>query len=71
MDAAIYRVSENTPDFGIKHEYPEQNMSRPGFSTSGRDVQVRVNQYKVTQWPTNDVYQFDVSLHSSSYFDKH
>lgn len=33
---------------------------RPGTSTAGKAVQIRVNQFKVTQWPTKDVYQFDV-----------
>ena len=61
MDAGSYRVYPAGADEVIKHEYPDENMARPGYSTTGRDVQVRVNQYKVTQWPTGDVYQYDVS----------
>ena len=34
---------------------------RPGLSTAGKAIQVRLNQYKVTEWPQADVYQFDVS----------
>jgi eukaryotic translation initiation factor 2C len=33
---------------------------RPGTNTAGKAVQIRVNQYKVTQFPSKDVYQFDV-----------
>ena len=33
---------------------------RPGTNIAGKAVQIRVNQFKVTQWPTKDVYQFDV-----------
>lgn len=63
MDCGNYRIYAPGADETIKHEYPDENMTRPGYGTQGRDVQVRVNQYKVTQWPTKDVYQYDVSLH--------
>ena len=40
---------------------------RPGTNTAGKAVQLRVNQYKVNQWPTKDVYQFDVRASIRTY----
>jgi hypothetical protein len=34
---------------------------RTAFNTKGKEVQIRVNQFKVIQWPQRKVYQFDVS----------
>jgi hypothetical protein len=61
MDAGNYRIIGAD---GPTHQVPDNNLNRPGYNTaSGRDareVQVRVNQFKVTQWPQKDVYQYDV-----------
>jgi hypothetical protein len=35
----------------------------------GKEIQIRVNQFKVTQWPQKTVYQYDVSDHH--YTDPH
>ena len=32
----------------------------------GKEVQMRVNQFKVTQWPQKTVYQYNVRYHNSS-----
>ena len=34
---------------------------RPGFNDNGKKIMVDINMYKVTQYPTKKVYQFDVS----------
>lgn len=65
MDAGNYRNFGEGADATLKHEYSQTLMTRPGYSTTGRDVQVRVNQFKVTQWPNKDVYQYDASIHLS------
>jgi len=43
-----------------KYQFASELPYRPGTNTTGKAVQIRVNQFKVTQWPTKDVYQFDV-----------
>lgn len=65
MDAGNYRNFGEGADGTLKHEYSQTLMTRPGYSTAGRDVQVRVNQFRVMQWPNKDVYQYDVSIHLS------
>ena len=39
---------------------------RPGTNTAGKAVQIRVNQFKVVQVPTKDVYQYDVGTFTCS-----
>lgn len=33
---------------------------RKTYNTTGKDIIIRLNQFKVEQWPQRDVYQFDV-----------
>jgi hypothetical protein len=54
------RTKEFTDD--AKYNFPSDLPLRPGKSTVGKAIQIRVNQYKVTQWPGRDVYQYDVSF---------
>ncbi len=62
--------------FNFRHLDVETNTSKYKFPTTlpkrpvdnqpklGREIQVRVNQFKVTQWPQKTVYQYDVSGHN-------
>jgi hypothetical protein len=43
------------------YQFPSDLPSRPGTNTKGKAITIRVNQYKVTEWPQKDVYQYDVS----------
>jgi eukaryotic translation initiation factor 2C len=46
-----------------KYAFPSDLPLRPkDLNSSGKAIQVRVNQFKVTQWPQKKVYQYDVSL---------
>jgi hypothetical protein len=66
----IFNPSSNMEHLGLRLLKHETNMAllkgpsnlppRPGISTAGKAVQIRVNQFKVTKWPTKDVYQYDV-----------
>jgi hypothetical protein len=53
----IYNPITNEEKFQDVSELP----LRPGTNTAGTPIQVRVNQYKVSQWPQRDVYLYDVS----------
>ncbi|KAK4934510.1 Protein argonaute [Elasticomyces elasticus] len=46
------------------YSLPTQFAKRPGFNTTGKAVQVSVNSYQVTQYPTAKVYQYDVIIGS-------
>lgn len=51
------------------HQYMSglTSVPRPGFNSTGREVTLKLNAYPIEQFPTRDVYQYDVStLHDFS-----
>lgn len=59
MEPQNYRIYDHDTD-SWKNNFPVELPNRPGFNT-GKAIQVRINQFKVTKWPENDIYQYDVS----------
>ena len=45
----------------FREKMPTAMMSRKGFSKAGKPAVIQVNSHVVEQWPTIDVYQYDVS----------
>lgn len=45
----------------FRDQMPTSMMSRKGFSKAGKPAVISVNSHVVEQWPTIDVYQYDVS----------
>jgi hypothetical protein len=45
----------------VTFQWGSELPNRPGFNTTGKAIQVRVNQFKVSSFPNRDVYQYDVS----------
>lgn len=43
-------------------QFTNELPARPGYNTTGKQIAIRVNQYKVTKFPTADIGQFDVRL---------
>jgi hypothetical protein len=39
----------------------DSSVSRPGFNTTGREVNLQLNAYPIDQFPTRTVFQYDVS----------
>ncbi|KAM3081262.1 Protein argonaute [Clarireedia jacksonii] len=48
----------------MQFDIPQSSIlpERPGYNTQGKAIKIRVNQFKVTQVPMNDVYQFDIHI---------
>ncbi|KAI1004889.1 hypothetical protein K3495_g3326 [Podosphaera aphanis] len=44
------------------YDWPQELTIRPGFNTTGKQITIRVNQFKVLKWPQNDVYQYDINF---------
>ena len=49
-----------------QYQFESQLPYRNGYNTTGRAVNIQVNQYKVLDWIKGDVQQYDVSTHSPS-----
>jgi len=60
MEPLNYRTYNQATDTE-RYQFPSNLPNRPGVNTQGKAIKIRVNQYKVLQWPQRDVYQFDVS----------
>ncbi|TVY30849.1 Protein argonaute [Lachnellula hyalina] len=60
MDAGDFRLVIEKADTSHKFESPLPD--RPGFNTVGKAIQIRVNQFKVTEYPTRSIYQYDIQF---------
>ncbi|TAQ85545.1 hypothetical protein B7494_g6138 [Chlorociboria aeruginascens] len=49
------------PAVAYSYEFSSHLPNRPAINTSGKPVNIRVNQFKVTKWPSQDVYQYDIN----------
>lgn len=52
--------------YNIFSQMPTEMMSRKGFSKAGKAALIQVNSHVVEQWPTIDVYQYDVIIGSGA-----
>lgn len=46
-----------------KYSVPVETVPRPGFNTTGKEVELQVNAYPITKFPSRTVYQYDVGCH--------
>jgi eukaryotic translation initiation factor 2C len=60
MEPSNFRSYDRSTDTE-KYNFPSDLPLRPGTNSQGKAVEIRVNQFKVVQWPGKDVYQYDVS----------
>lgn len=45
----------------VKYAIPREKVPRPGFNTTGKEIEVSMNAFGITKFPTRTVYQYDVS----------
>jgi hypothetical protein len=62
MEPENFRVRTKEVTDDAKYNFPNDLPLRPGKNTTGKAIQIRVNQYKVTGWQTKDIFQYDVSF---------
>ncbi|KAE9369735.1 Piwi-domain-containing protein [Stipitochalara longipes BDJ] len=56
LPASAYKLE------GGNYDFPSDLPLRPGVNTTGKGITIRVNQFKVSQWPQRDVYQYDINI---------
>jgi len=66
MEPQNFRIRTKEVTDEAKYDFPSDLPLRPGVNTTCKAIQIRVNQYKVAQWPQRDIFQYDVSLPSPS-----
>lgn len=50
----------------LKNAVPLDICQRPGFNTTGKEIEVLLNAYPISKFPSKTVYQYDVSSPSIS-----
>ncbi|OGM41385.1 eukaryotic translation initiation factor 2c [Aspergillus bombycis] len=48
----------------VKYSVPVETVPRPGFNTTGKEVDISLNAYPITKFPSRNVYQYDVNIGS-------
>ncbi|KAJ5601659.1 hypothetical protein N7510_011193 [Penicillium lagena] len=52
-----YKINSPTGEFGLLPA-----LRRPGYNTTGKEVDILVNAYPILKWPTKPVYQYEVNV---------
>lgn len=47
-----------------KYAVPVDTVPRPGFNTTGKEIEVQMNAFPITKFPNKTIYQYDVSIPS-------
>jgi eukaryotic translation initiation factor 2C len=47
-----------------KYAVPSDNVPRPGFNQTGKEIEVLTNSFPIEKFPSRPVYQYDVSIPS-------
>jgi len=49
-------------DYDQQYRLPTEFKTRPGYNTTGKEVNVKLNSFSVDQFPVTAVYQYDVQI---------
>ena len=66
LEGGLRHLRMRDSDELVKYAIPTENVPRPGFNTTGKEIEVGVNAYGITKYPNRTVYQYDVSSRSPS-----
>lgn len=44
-----------------KYAVPVETVARPGFNTTGKEIELQVNAFPIVKFPNKTIYQYDVS----------
>lgn len=65
----IFKHADIHTDDEVKVAMPDSVPRRPNkLNTQGREISVKLNTFPVTQMPTSNIYQYDVSTSFPPYF---
>lgn len=57
------RFDRDTNEKKYDSMFASQLPMRPSYNTAGKEIQIRVNQFKVLKYPQKDIFQYDVSFY--------
>ena len=57
----LRHINRTTNEDIVQYHVASEIIARPGYNTNGKDVNIQLNAYPISQFPTKPVYQYDVS----------
>lgn len=65
LEGGLRHLRVCAADEDAKYSVPVGTVARPGFNPTGKEIEVQMNAFAVTNFPSKTVYQYDVSVASS------
>jgi eukaryotic translation initiation factor 2C len=62
LPAGLRHLRITPADEVAKYAVPLETVARPNHNQTGKEIEVLMNAYAVTKFPTRNVYQYDVSI---------
>jgi eukaryotic translation initiation factor 2C len=64
LEGGLRHLRFRDADDFAKYSVPVETVPRPGFNQTGKEIEVQMNAYAITNFPSKTVYQYDVSVTS-------
>ena len=61
LTGGLRHIRIRDADQHAKYSVPVDTVPRPGFNTTGKEIEVKVNTFPIVKFPSKTVYQYDVS----------
>lgn len=65
LEGGLRHLRVRTADELAKYDVSTDHVARPGFNNTGKEIELALNAYPISKFPSRTIYQYDVSKHSS------
>jgi eukaryotic translation initiation factor 2C len=62
LEGGFRHLRIQNADEVAKYSVPVETVARPNHNQTGKEIEVLMNAYPITKFPTRNVYQYDVSI---------
>ncbi|KAL4764405.1 putative eukaryotic translation initiation factor eIF-2C4 [Aspergillus foveolatus] len=62
LEGGLRHLRVCAADEDTKYSVPAGTVARPGFNPTGKEIEVQMNAFAVTNFPSKTVYQYDVHI---------
>lgn len=62
LEGGLRHLRIQNADEVAKYSVPVETVARPNHNQTGKKIEVLMNAYPITKFPTRNVYQYDVSI---------
>ncbi|KAL4991381.1 Piwi domain-containing protein [Aspergillus falconensis] len=62
LEGGLRHLRVRAADEDAKYSVPVETVARPGFNPTGKEIEVQMNAFAVTNFPSKTVYQYDVHV---------